>query len=111
VYSSNQSTVLISTKEITGEYRNMIRFFGPSYPDDADLSMVVDPVNPKNCEDGSPNPYEPIVFCTSYTNPARMKIDIARYRLLVLHPIHSPVSINNKLLLGTQNFALNEIQN
>jgi hypothetical protein len=111
VYTSSRPTKLISsTQEIEWEYRNMIRFFGTSYPIDADLALVVDPISQKKCEDGSLNPYETVVFCSSYTNPARMKIDMARYRLLVLHPINSPTSFNAKLLLGTQNFALDEIQ-
>ena len=111
VYTSSRPTVLICTQEIKLEYRNMIRFFGTSYPIDADLAMVVDPINPKKCEDSSPNLNEPVVICNGYTDPARMKIDTARYRLLVLRPIHSPASFNTKLLLGTQTFALDEIQN
>jgi len=108
VYNSSRSTVLICTKEITGEHRNMIRFFGTGYPIDADLAMAVDPVNPKKCEDSSPNPNEPVVFCTGYTDPAGMKMDAAHYRLLVLHPIHAPTSFNAKLLLSTRTFALDE---
>ena len=111
LYTASRPTVLICTKEITGEYRNMIRFFGTGYPVDADLAMVVDPVNPKKCEDSSPNPNEPVVFCNGYTDPARMKIDTEHYRLLVLHPTNSPTSFNAKMLLGTKTFALDEIQN
>ena len=112
VYTSSRPTKLISsTQQINWEYRNMIRFFGTSYPINADLALVVDPISQTKCEDGSLNPYETVVFCTSYTNPERMKMDMARYRLLVLHPINSPISFNATLLLSTQHFALDEIQN
>jgi hypothetical protein len=111
VYTSSRPTVLIRTNGVTGEYSNMIRFFGTDYPISADLTMVVDPVNPKKCEDISPNPNEPVVFCNGYTDPARMKIDMEHYRLLVLHPADSPELFNANLLLGTQTFALDEIHN
>lgn len=111
IYSTDNPAVLVSNSQISAEYLNLIRFFGPSYPADADLALMSDPVNKKTCDNISPIENESVLFCQGYSDPEMMSIDMANYRILFLRPNKVFITPSKSILVETPNFALDEIEN
>jgi hypothetical protein len=110
IYSTDYPTVLISNSQVSQEHLNLIRFFGPSYPADADLALVGDPTNNKSCDNKLPVLNESVLFCQGYSDPAVMTTDRADYRILFLRPNKVFIKPGKILLEETPTFALDEIR-
>ena len=82
VYGSHQPTILIESADVSQEYFDLLRFFGPTYGKHADLAMVGDPTNRKPCDDASPSSTEPVYFCSGRVDRKLANVTKARFRIL-----------------------------
>ncbi len=89
LYARGTRSVLIRDTDIRQEHLNVVRYFGPAYPEDADLALTPDPTNPRTCAIANldaAQPYEPVLFCSAY-EPGFLDAARARgWRLLHLGP-------------------------
>lgn len=89
LYARGTRSVLIRDTDIRQEHLNVVRYFGPAYPHDADLALTPDPTNPRTCTPAHLDAalsYEPVLFCSAY-EPGFLDAARARgWRLLYLGP-------------------------
>ncbi|MDZ7584272.1 MAG: hypothetical protein U0938_05505 [Thiobacillus sp.] len=53
---------LLVAKDISQENLNLVRFFGPAYPANADMALLPDPTNLFPCTVGMATEFEPILY-------------------------------------------------
>lgn len=93
VYAGDgRPVILISAPSVAQEYLNLVRFFGPAYPEGARLALVGDPTNPGRCDGKRDTAHEPVRFCTGFDSEAALRAALARHRVLQLRRIQDPSS-------------------
>ncbi len=62
LYGKNEPIQLIAAKTVSQENLNLVRFFGPTYPANADMALLPDPTNLLPCNVGVATEFEPILY-------------------------------------------------
>lgn len=62
LYDKRQTGTLVVSQGVAQENLDLIRFFGPAYPADADLATQPDPTNLLPCGTHYSSPYEPVLY-------------------------------------------------
>jgi hypothetical protein len=110
IYHTGKPTILIVNSEIKQEYLNLIRFFGPAYSANEDLTLMVDPTNIKTCDDRLPSKQEPVIFCLGFANSTQLNTSPYLKRIY-LRTIDSNPLPDEKPLLKTPRFILAGLNN
>lgn len=110
VYGVPGSAVVISGPAILQENLDLIRFFGPSYSPDSDLTLAGDPTNRVGCDDRSLHPGERVLWCTGYSSPTALNAARTRNRVLVLQQAGAPPIAGTTLAAQTPHFSLAEFR-
>jgi len=110
VYGMDGSAVVISGGAIPQEYLNLIRFFGPSYAGDSDLTLAGDPTDRAYCDAKPARSSERVLWCVGYSSPDALDGARARHRVLVLQEADAPPVAGTALAAQTPHFSLAEFQ-
>ena len=106
LYTYKGPGILVTYGDIAQEHLNLVRFFGPSYPQKASLSTESDPTNLISCNQRKlRQDLEPVAFCKGITKKQLTELINQGIKIFALAPEPSPLSHIN-LPLG---YAVSEI--
>lgn len=117
IYADGSPAVLLRDAAIPQEHLNLVRFFGPRYPHDADLALTPDITNPRVCSGADLMAHrtgEPVLYCTDHDATLLTQADALHYRLLQLsmrNAVAPPPDphYSRRIVLQTDDFELAEL--
>lgn len=87
IHTESISTVVSWSLVTPQEYINLIRYFGPSHPPDANVVLLGDPANRRSCDLRVPwFPSEPVSYCNQLSKATLLKFRGDNRRILRLRP-------------------------